>query len=102
MKDGTQMDSTSVRALIDELRDLTADSFPEEGFTEAYFEAKVVSCDGNREERVLLSKTGDTYFAMRDGEPSIYGLPPVDADRLQAVAEDVKEHVEEEEDAEGE
>lgn len=94
MKDGKQMDSVSVRALIDELRDLAAQSFPESGFTSATIEAKVVSDDGKRVEEVAIAKSGDSYIARRANEPSLYELKAVDVDRLQARAEEVKEHQE--------
>ena len=95
IRDGKEMDSVTVRALIDELRDLSAESFPESGFTEPEIEITVVSDNGNRTEKVLISKNGDRYIAKREGEPSLYELKPVDVDRLKAVAEDVKEKTEE-------
>ncbi|MCP5111987.1 MAG: DUF4340 domain-containing protein, partial [bacterium] len=95
MKDGTQMDSMSVRALIDELRDLSATSFPDQGFTEPVFEARVVSNDGQRIEKVLISKSGEKYFAQRENEPSIYELDSADVEDLQDTARDVSEHKEE-------
>jgi len=102
LRDGVEMDSVKVRVLIDELRDLSADSFPESGFTEPHFEARVVTEDGQREEKVLISKRGDEFFAKREGEPSIYAIKAVDADRLQAVAEDIKEPAPAEEEPEEE
>ncbi len=95
--DGVEMDSLTVRALIDELRDLSAESFAESGFGEPHLEVKVVSQDGDRVEKVLISKSGDSYIAKREGEPALYGLAALDADRLQSVASDVKEPAEESE-----
>ncbi len=95
VRDGKEMDSVTVRALIDELRDLSAESFPESGFTEPEIEITVVSDNGSRTEKVLISKNGDRYIAKREGEPSLYELKAVDVDRLKAVAEDVKEKTEE-------
>ena len=95
MRDGKEMDSVTVRALIDELRDLSAESFPESGFTEPSIEITVVSDNGSRTEKVLIAKNGDRYIAKREGEPALYELKAVDVDRLQAVAEDVKEKTEE-------
>ncbi len=95
MREGKEMDSVTVRALIDELRDLSAESFPESGFTEPEIEVTVVSDSGKRTEKVLISKNGDRYIAKREGEPSLYALKAVDVDRLKAVAEDVKEKTEE-------
>lgn len=97
MKDGTQMDSVTVRALIDELRDLTASAFPDKGFTEPIVEAEVTWGEDNRTEKVLISKNGGRYFAKRDGEPTIYELDDVVVEDLQEIAGEVKEHTEEEE-----
>ncbi len=46
------MDSTSVQALIDKLRDLSASKFVESGFTTPQVEITVVSNDGKRTEKV--------------------------------------------------
>ena len=94
MRAGKQMDSTSVRALIDKLRDLSATGFPEKGFTEAVFEAKVTWDEGKRSEKVLIAKSGDKYFARRENEPSIYEVAAADMDGLRNAAKDVKEHTE--------
>ena len=102
LRDGVQMDSVSVRALIDELRDLSAAEFPDKGFTEPVFEAKVTSDEGKRVEKVLISKSGeDSYFAKRENEPSIYELDAADVEDLLDAARDVKEP-EEPKDEEGE
>jgi hypothetical protein len=89
--DGVEMDALTVRALIDELRDLTALSFPASGFGEPVFEAKAVSADGSRIEKIQVSKSGDKYIARRENEPALYELKGLDVDRLQSIASDVKE-----------
>lgn len=91
LRAGEEMDSISVRALIDELRDLSASGFPDTGFTEPVFEARVASDEGKRVEKVLISKKDDQYFAKRENEPSIYELDALDFEDLQQAAKDVKE-----------
>jgi hypothetical protein len=90
MRGGETMDSTSVRALIDKLRDLSATGFPDKGFTEPVIEAKVTWDNGKRSEKVLIAKNGDKYFAKRENEPSIYELAAADVDGIRNAAKDVK------------
>ncbi len=99
---GKQMDSVSVRDLIDKLRDLSATAFPDQGFTEPLFEAKVTSDNGARVEKVLISKAGDKYFAKRENEPSIYELEASAVTDLQKAAQEVKEHQEKKEEGKNE
>jgi len=92
MAGGKQMDSVSVQAVIDKLRDLAAAKFPDKGFTTPFLEAKVTSNDGKRVEKVLISKVGSSYFARRENEPSIYELDGKAVEELQKAASEVKEH----------
>jgi hypothetical protein len=77
--------------LIDKLRDLTAVKFPDYGFNTPVVEAAVTSDGGKRNERVLISKTRDRYFAMRQGEPMMYELDAKAVEEMQRAAADVKE-----------
>ena len=92
MNGNTQMDSTGVQSVIDKLRDLAASKFPATGFTTPYFEATVVSNDNKRTEKVLLSRSGTSWFAKRENEPSIYELDTKTAEDLMKAAGDVKAH----------
>lgn len=40
---------------------------------------------------MLISKTGDTYFAIRENEPAVYQLDSKAVTDLQKAAADVKE-----------
>ena len=91
MSGSKQMDSVSVQSVIDKLRDLSSVKFPEKGFTTAVLEAKVTSNDGKRVEKVLVSKTGNSYFAMRENEPAIYELETKAVEELQKAVAEVKE-----------
>ena len=84
------LDSESVQNLIDKLRDLTATKFVEQGGGQPVFEAGVESNNGKRNERVIVSKQGDRYFAQREGEPSIYELDAKAVEDLVKAATDVK------------
>jgi hypothetical protein len=88
---GKQVDATSVQSLIDKLRDLAAIKIQEYGFATPVVEAAVTSEGGQRNERVLISKTRDRYFAIRQGEPTVYELDANAVDEIQRAAADVKE-----------
>jgi hypothetical protein len=87
---GKEMDATSVQSLIDKLRDLTSIKFVDAGFTEPLLEATVTSNDGKRVEKVQIAKSGDSYLAKRDNEPSIYEVDGKRVDEIQRAAADVK------------
>jgi hypothetical protein len=89
--DGKQMDSTSVQALVDKLRDLSATKFVEQGFAAPVIELTVTSNDGKRVEKVLISKSGNAYVAKRDNEAALYELDTKAVEDLQRAAADVKE-----------
>lgn len=71
---GKTMDSASVQALIDQLRDLSATAFATEGFTTPSATIAVVSGDGKRTEKAEFAKTSDGYLARRGTEPGLYKL----------------------------
>ena len=85
------MDNISVQNLVDKLRDLTAAKFADAGYTTPILEASVTSNEGKRTEKVLISKTGDNYFAIRENEPAVYQLDSKAVTDLQKAAADVKE-----------
>lgn len=91
MSASKQMDSASVQSLVDKLRELASIKFVDAGFTTAIFEASVSSNDGKRNEKVLISKSGNSYFAKRENEPSIYELDGKAVEELQKIASEIKE-----------
>jgi hypothetical protein len=91
MEGSKQMDNISIQNMVDKLRDLAAAKFVDAGFTAPVFEASVTSNDGKRNEKVLISKAGDNYFAMRENEPGIYQIDKKAFEDLQKAAADVKE-----------
>ncbi len=91
MAGNKQMDSVTVQSLIDKLRDLSSIKFLEKGFATPAIEATVTSNDGKRVEKVLISKSGNSWIAMRDKEPSNYELDGKAVEEMQKAAGDVKE-----------
>jgi hypothetical protein len=91
MSGAKAMDNGSVQTLIDKLRDLSATKFVAAGGGEPVFEATVTSNNGKRVEKVTIRKSGNTYFAQREGEQGIYEVDPAAAEALQKAATDVKE-----------
>ena len=68
------MDSVSVQALIDKLRDLSATKFVDTGFTTPVIEMTVVSDQGKRTEKVQIAPAGKDFLARREGDPTLYQL----------------------------
>jgi hypothetical protein len=89
---GKTMDSTSIQALVDKLRDLSAAKFVDTGFGIAQVEIAVISNDGKRTERVLIAPgTGGKFIAKREGEAAMYEIEGNTIAELRGVAMDVKE-----------
>jgi hypothetical protein len=92
MSNGKTMDSTTVQALIDKLRDLSASKFVEGAFGVTQVEIAVVSNDGKRTERVYIAPgTDGKFIAKREGETAMYELDGNTVAELRGVAADVKE-----------
>ena len=92
MIDGKQMDSTSVQAVIDKLRDLSATKFLDSGAGAPASKRPSFPSDGKRNEKVIIMKQGAGYIAKRENEPSVYELDPKAVEDLQKTAAQVKEY----------
>ncbi len=88
--DSKKMESSSVQALIDKIRELSATKFVDSGFAAPAVEVAVTSNDGKRVEKVLISKSGDNYIAKRGNEPALYQLDSASVADLQKLAADLK------------
>jgi hypothetical protein len=88
--DGKKVDPNNVEDLISKLRELSADKFPDSGFTTAVVEITVTSQDGKRVEKISLAKSGETYIAKRENEPTLYELSSAAVSDLEKAASDVK------------
>jgi len=73
---GTRMDATSVQSVIARIRDLEATRFVASGFGKPVIEFTVTASDGQRVERVALSKSGNDYIGRREGRPALYVVSP--------------------------
>lgn len=71
---GKVMDSRSIQAFIDKLRDLSATKFVDSGFTTPVLGITVTSNNGKRLEKVSFAKSGNGYIARRENEPALYEL----------------------------
>ncbi len=91
LRGGKTLDAASMNSFIDNLRDLTALKFKEQGFGEVEFEASVTSDAGKRVEKVQFSKSGENFLARRDGEPSLYEIDAHAVVTLRQAVKDVKE-----------
>jgi len=91
MAGSKQMDSSSIQALIDKLRDLQATKFLETGAGSQILEAAVTSNDGKRVEKVSISKQGESFLAKRENELTVYELDKKAVEDLQKAASEVKE-----------
>jgi hypothetical protein len=88
--DGKKLDDSSVQALLGNIRDLSADKFPDSGFTAPSIEITVTSNDNKRVERVSIAKTGAGYIAKRENEPALYELPPSAVTQMEGSAANIK------------
>jgi hypothetical protein len=90
MSAGKQLDSGSVQAVIDKLRDLASTKYLDTGSGEPVIELAVTSGDGKRNEKVTIMKQAATYIAKRENEPSVYELDSKTVEDLQKTTSDVK------------
>jgi Domain of unknown function (DUF4340) len=87
---GKKMDFANVESVVSDLRDLSATSFPDSGFSNPAIEAVVTSNDGKRTETVQIAKDGDHYIAKRENEPALYQLSSSSVDDLFKAADELK------------
>ena len=88
--DGKKLDDSSVQALLSKLRDLSAEAFPDSGFTAPMMEITVASNDNKRVEKVAVAKSGEKYIAKRENEPALYELTASAIPDLEKAASELK------------
>ena len=88
---GKTMDSVSVQALLDKLRDLSAAKLVDTGFGAPVIDMTVISDSGKRTEKVQIAPRGADFLARRDGDPTLYQLDASAIQGLRTSAGDVKE-----------
>lgn len=87
---GKTLDSGTVQALLDKLRDLGANKFLPSGFTSPALAITVTSNDGKRTEKAEFSKAGDDYIARRENEPAQYQLDAKSVNDILAAGNAIK------------
>jgi hypothetical protein len=93
MSGGKKMDSTSVQAFADRLRDLSATKYVDSGFTTPAITVTVVSNQGKLREKVDIAPaaSGGNFLARRDGDASFYELEAGVVKDLRQAVGDVRE-----------
>jgi hypothetical protein len=92
MSGSTQMDASTVNAMMDKLRDLSAIKFVNSAPTASVFEVTVGWNGGKSSEKVLISKQGAQCFARRENEPSIYEIDPKALEEIQKAFSEIKSY----------
>lgn len=86
-----KMDPGTAQDLVEKIRELAASKFVDSGFGAPVIDLAVTSNDGKKVEKVLISKAGENYIAMRENEPAtLYQLDSKTVDDLRKSAADVK------------
>jgi hypothetical protein len=88
---GKTMDTISVQALIDKLRDLSASKLVDTGFGTAAIDMTVVSDDGKHTEKVQIAPNGKDFLARRENDSTLYQLDASAVQDLRTSLGDVKE-----------
>ena len=93
MSGGKKMDSTSVQAFADRLRDLSASKFADSGFTTPAITVTVVANQGKLLEKVEIAPaaSGGNFLARRGGDASFYELEAGVVKDLRQAVGDVRE-----------
>jgi hypothetical protein len=87
---GKKMDAGTTQDFVSKLRDLTADKFVESGFANPSIDITVTSDEGKRVEKVFVAKSGNSYIAKRENEPTLYQLDSSSVDVLEKSADEIK------------
>lgn len=87
---GKKTEVGSARDFISKLRDLTADRFVESGVANPAMDITVTSDDGKRVEKVFIAKSGNSYLARRENEPTLYQFDSSSIDALEKSADEIK------------
>jgi hypothetical protein len=88
---GKTMDTVSVQALIDKLRDLSASKLLDSGFGTSAIDMTVVSDDGKHTEKVQIAPSGKDFLARRENDSTLYQLDDSAVQDLRTSLGDVKE-----------
>lgn len=87
---GKELDGVSIQSFIDKLRELTSTKFVDSGFAAPTADIAVISKDGKRFEKALLSRQGADYIAKRNSEATLYQVDGKSIQELETAAVTVK------------
>jgi hypothetical protein len=87
---GKELDGVSIQSFIDKLRELTSTKFVDSGFAAPTADIAVISKDGKRFEKALLSRQGADYIAKRNSEATLYQVDGKSVQELETAAVAVK------------
>ena len=90
LPDGKKADTIDAEAFEEKVRDLSASKFVDSGYTTPVMELTTTAKSGKDVEKVLISKTGDRYFAKRDDGSAEYELDPNVVKDMEKAAADMK------------
>jgi hypothetical protein len=86
----TQIDSASIQNAVDKLRDLAAAKFLDKVAGSAALALAVTWGEKSKVDKVTINKNGTDYVAVRDGDPTGYGLDAKAFDDLQQAISAIK------------
>jgi hypothetical protein len=85
-----QMDASSIQAVVDKLRDLSAGKFADKMAGTQAQTISVTSGDKNKLEKIVLNKAGEDYDVQRDGDPAVYVVSAASYGDLQKAITAIK------------
>jgi len=88
--DGKKLDRTGSATLVNALRELSAEKFPDSGFSSPVLEITVTSDDGKRVEHVSFAKNGEAFVAKREKEPALYQFSFSSVQQVEEAASNIK------------
>jgi hypothetical protein len=88
--DGKKMDPLSVQEFLRSIRTLTATKFATAGFSSPALSVTATSKDGQRVEKVDISKSGSGYLAKRADGPALFELDAKAVEDIQKAAGELK------------
>ncbi len=88
--DGKKLDPDGADTVLSDVRDLSAKTFVDSGFTTPVLQVSVLSDKGKRLEKVLIAKSGKDYVAKREGETALYQIDDDAIKNLQKALDELK------------
>ncbi len=88
--DGKKLDSATVQPLVEKLRDLSAEKFPDSAFTAQSIQITITSNETKTIERIAISKSGDSYIAKRENESELYEVSAASIAEIEQAAAALK------------